>query len=50
MATPSTYKDVVETFRSIAATHLAVKQFQVGELSDLDIQNETHPFQRFHIT
>lgn len=47
MATPTTYKDVVETFRTIATNHLAVKQFQVGELSDLDIQNEQHPFQRF---
>jgi len=44
MATPSTYKDVVETFRTIALDHLAVKQFQVGELSDLDVQNEQHPF------
>jgi len=47
MAEPNSYKQVTELFRSIALSHQAVKQFQVGALSDLDIQNATHPFQRF---
>lgn len=42
-----TYKQVVELFQSIALSHMAVKQFQVGAPSDLDVQTDEHPFQRF---
>lgn len=44
---PNSYKQVTEVFREIALTQIAVKQFQVGEVSDLDIQVDSHPFQRF---
>lgn len=46
---PSTYKQVVELFESIALSQLAVKQWGVGDISDLDIQTDTHPFQRFPV-
>ena len=45
----STYKVLVEELESIALSHMAVKQFQVGQLSDLDVQNNDHPFQRFPV-
>ena len=48
-APTQTYKLLVELFQSICLSHMAVKQFQVGELSDLDIQNFEHTFQRFPI-
>lgn len=32
------YKDTVEKIREIALSHLAVVQFGVGELSDIDVQ------------
>ena len=50
MATPiTTYKQVVKEFETIALSQMSVKQFQVGELSDLDVENEKHPFQRFPV-
>jgi len=45
----STYKVLVEELERIALSHMAVKQFQVGQLSDLDVQNNDHPFQRFPV-
>jgi len=47
MAEPNSYKQVVELIRDISLQQTAVKQFQVGELSDVDIENMDHPFQRF---
>lgn len=47
MSTPTSYKQTVELFRDISLSHMAVKQFQVGELSDVDIQTDVHSFQRF---
>jgi hypothetical protein len=44
---PATYKEVVELFESISLSQMSVKQFQVGELSDVDIETEVHTFQRF---
>jgi hypothetical protein len=48
-APTQTYKLTVELFESICLSHMAVKQFQVGELSDLDIENVDHTFVRFPI-
>jgi hypothetical protein len=45
----STYKACVDNLKDVALSHMAVKQSQVGELSDLDIQNNIHPFQRFPV-
>jgi len=47
MAEPNSYKQVVELFQSIALSHMAVKQFQVGMVSDIDVENDVHTFQRF---
>jgi hypothetical protein len=48
MATPiTTYKQVVKEFESIALSQQAVKQFQVGQFSDLDVETDVHTFQRF---
>jgi hypothetical protein len=47
MALPSSYKQVVEVFRELASTHQAVKQFGIGQVSDIDIQTEENAFQRF---
>jgi hypothetical protein len=50
MATPApiaTYKELIDLFRSICLSQLAVKQFQVGQLSDIDNQNVEHTFVRF---
>jgi len=47
MAEPNSYKQVVELFQQIALSHMAVKQFQVGMLSDVDVEVDEHPFQRF---
>ena len=48
MATPiTTYKQVVKEFETIALSQVAVKQFQVGQFSDLDIETDIHTFQRF---
>jgi hypothetical protein len=47
MAEPNSYKQVVELFQQIAESHIAVKQFQVGMYSDIDVEYDEHPFQRF---
>jgi hypothetical protein len=44
---PASYKEVIELIESIALSQMSVKQFQVGELSDLDMQNDEHTFVRF---
>jgi hypothetical protein len=44
---PATYKEVVELFESISLSQMSVKQFQVGELSDVDVETDVHVFQRF---
>jgi len=36
----TSYKEVIEYFRSLCSSHLAVHQFGVGELSDIDIQTQ----------
>lgn len=43
----STFKGVCKEFENIALSQMAVKQFQVGQFSDLDIENDIHTFQRF---
>jgi hypothetical protein len=50
MASPApiaTFKELIDLFRSICTSQLAVKQFQVGQLSDIDNQNVEHTFVRF---
>lgn len=47
MADIISYKQVTEEFRSIAQSHMAVKRFQVGATTDIDIQTDEMPFQRF---
>jgi hypothetical protein len=48
MAAPTTtYKQTVKLFEQIALSQQAVKQFQVGQFSDLDIETDVNPFQRF---
>jgi hypothetical protein len=41
------YKQVVDEFERIAMSHMAVKQFQFGMETDIDIPTDEHPFQRF---
>ena len=48
-APTQTYKLLVEQFQSICLSHMAVKQFQVGEFSDLDVEDHINTFQRFPI-
>ena len=47
MATPRTFKELVKQFEDICNAQLAIKQFQLGEPSDMDVQNNEHVFQRF---
>lgn len=44
---PNSYKQVVELFKSISLSQIAVKQFQVGMPSDIDVETDVHTFQRF---
>lgn len=44
---PKTYKELIKSFEAIALAQLAVKHFQVGELSDVDMQTNVDPFQRY---
>jgi hypothetical protein len=44
---PNSYKQVVELLQSISLSQMAVKQFQVGMPSDIDIETDVHTFQRF---
>lgn len=43
----TTYKQVIKEFETIALSQMSVKQFQVGQLSDVDVENHIHTFQRF---
>ena len=43
----ATYKELIDLFRSICTSQLAVKQFQVGQLSDIDNQNVENTFVRY---
>jgi len=36
-----TYKEVIEYFETLCNSHLAIKQFQTGQISDIDVQTET---------
>lgn len=47
MATPTTFKEFIQQFQAICESQLAIKQFQLGEPSDLDVENDQHTFQRF---
>jgi hypothetical protein len=47
MPQPNSYKQVVQLFQDIALSHMAVRQFQVGMFSDIDVETDVHPFQRF---
>jgi hypothetical protein len=44
---PKSYKELIKSFETICVSQLAVKHFQVGEMSDVDIQNNKDPFQRY---
>lgn len=46
---PTTYKQVCDLFEDICLQQMSVKQFQVGMLSDLDVETDVHPFQRFPV-
>lgn len=45
----STYKAATDNLKTVALSHMSVKQCQVGQLSDLDIENNTNSFQRFPV-
>jgi len=36
-----TYKELIEYFQTLCSQHIAVEQFGVGELSDIDVQTNT---------
>lgn len=44
---PKSYKQLIEAFETICLEQMAVKHFQVGEMSDVDIQTNIEPFQRY---
>jgi hypothetical protein len=41
------YKETIEFFRTLCLSHLGVKSFGVGDVTDVDIQSNTEPFQRY---
>ena len=45
----STYKAAVDNLKEVALSHMLEKQCQVGQLSDLDIENSVNTFQRFPV-
>jgi hypothetical protein len=47
LSTPTTYKQLIEAFETICLEQLSVKHFQVGEMSDVDMQTNTETFQRY---
>jgi hypothetical protein len=47
LVTPTTYKQLIDAFEQICLSQMSVKHFQVGELSDVDIQTNTETFQRY---
>ena len=44
---PRTYKQLIEGIETICLEQLSVRHFQVGEMSDVDIQTNIEPFQRY---
>jgi hypothetical protein len=44
---PKSFKELVQSFKSICESQLAVKHFQLGEPSDIDMQTNIAPFQRY---
>lgn len=44
---PRTYKQLIQSFEDICLNQMSVKHFQVGEMSDVDIQTNTETFQRY---
>ena len=44
---PQTYKQLIEAFETICLQQMSVKHFQVGEMSDVDMQTNTETFQRY---
>ena len=44
---PKSYKELIKSFETICLDQIAVKHFQVGEMSDVDIQTNIDPFQRY---
>ena len=47
LTTPTTYKQLIEAFEQICLSQMSVKHFQVGEMSDVDMQTNTETFQRY---
>jgi predicted amino acid-binding ACT domain protein len=47
LVTPTTYKQLIEAFEQICLSQMSVKHFQVGEMSDVDMQTNTETFQRY---
>ena len=45
---PNSYKQVIDLFKEISLSQIAVKQFQVGLPSDLDVETD-QTFQRFPV-
>jgi len=44
---PKSYKQLIQSFEAICLDQIAVKHFQVGEMSDVDVQTNIDPFQRY---
>ena len=44
---PQTYKQLIQAFEEICLQQMSVRHFQVGELSDVDVQTNTETFQRY---
>ena len=48
MANPiTTYKQTTEFFRQLCLSHMLVKSFGVGDPSDIDVETDLEPYQRF---
>lgn len=48
MAAPiTTYKQVTEFFRQLCLSHMSVKSFAVGDPSDIDVELNVEPYQRY---
>lgn len=51
MATPiTTYKQTIEFFKELCLSHMLVKSFSVGDPSDVDVETDLEPYQRFPLT
>lgn len=48
MAAPiTTYKQTTEFFRELSLSHLLVKSFGVGDPSDIDVETNLEPYQKY---